>query len=111
MGLKRTELIDGCFARAMDDEPMFVLLARDLRAPEAVRRWAVQRKADITLGLKPESDMAMVTEAFETADNMEAWRSEHDGKWRTGLFAPRAPQPMGETRDEQVRRGMLGPNS
>ena len=40
MGTKLTELRDGCFARALDDEPMFVLLARDTSAPSLVRLWA-----------------------------------------------------------------------
>ena len=86
MGTKLTELRDGCFHAAMDDEPMFVLLARDDRAPARVREWAIQRKADISTGKRPESDMAQVDEAFECADNMEAWREENEGKWRTGLF-------------------------
>lgn len=93
MGIKSTEIVDGCFARAMDDEPMFVLLGRDRRAPHAVREWATQRKADISLGLKPESDMIMVDEAFECADRMVAWREENDGKWRNGLFAGVDPRP------------------
>jgi hypothetical protein len=71
----------------MDDEPMFVLLARDPRASGHVRDWATQRKADISLGAKPESDMVHVDEAFECADRMDAWREENDGKWRNGLFA------------------------
>lgn len=86
MGAKLTELRDGCFARAMDDEPMFVLLARDASAPKKVREWATQRKADISMGRKPASDMAVVDEAFETANKMEAWRETNDGAWRTGLF-------------------------
>jgi hypothetical protein len=87
MGTKAYEMINGCFARAMDDEPMFVLLARDAQAPQRVRDWATQRRADISMGLKPESDAALVDEAFECADLMEAWREENDGKWRNGLFA------------------------
>jgi hypothetical protein len=87
MGTKKTELVDGCFAKAMEDEPMFVLLGRDAQAPQRVRDWATQRRADISMGKKPESDMAMVDDAFATADRMEAWREENDGKWRNGLFA------------------------
>lgn len=93
MSTKAQELQSGCFARALDDEPMFVLLARDDRAPERVREWATQRRADISMGKRPESDMAVVDEAFQCADDMEDWREENDGKWRNGLFAgidPRA---------------------
>jgi hypothetical protein len=93
MGTKANEMINGCFAKAMDDEPMFVLLARDQQAPTRVRDWATRRKADISMGLKPETDMAMVDEAFECADRMEAWREENDGKWRNGLFAGVDPRP------------------
>lgn len=152
MGTKLQELRSGCFARAMDDEPMFVLLARDVTAPTQVRAWAIQRKADISMGRKPASDMAVVEEAFATADKMEAWREQNDGAWRGGLFGQGTRQesiaidaefggteplvaacpipleswrctrgvghdgpceavPMGESRDEMLRRGMLGNGS
>lgn len=87
MGTKLTELRDGCFHRAMDDEPMFVLLARDLSAPSKVRAWADEREAEVQAGRKPASDMESVHEARECADRMERWRERNDGAWRTGLFA------------------------
>lgn len=90
MTTKREELREGsngCFARALEDEEMFILLARDDQAPTRVREWAIKRRSDIHLGLKPESDMEQVAEAYATADRMEAWREENDGKWRNGLFA------------------------
>lgn len=89
MGTKLQELRSGCFAAAMDDEPMFVLLGRDPSAPDNVRAWADEREAAIKAGRKPSSDMSKVTEARECADNMEAWREENDGAWRDGLFARR----------------------
>ncbi len=106
MGTKKTELQDGCFAKAMDDEPMFVLLARDVQAPKRVRDWAIQRKSEIALGQKPVSDMPMVDEAFETADRMEEWRVERNGAWRNGLFGD---QPNAETQVamREVRSGNL----
>lgn len=87
MGTKLQELRDGCFAAAMDDEPMFVLLARDANAPAQVRQWADEREFDIRAGRKPASDMNKVVEARACADHMEAWREDNDGKWRDGLFA------------------------
>lgn len=87
MGTKAQELRDGCFARAMDDEPMFVLLARDPSAPALARQWADERAAAIHRGDRPETDIEQVIEARRCADRMEAWREENDGKWRTGLFA------------------------
>jgi hypothetical protein len=87
MGTKLQELRSGCFAKAMDDEPMFVLLARDAQAPAKVREWADERARQIDHGERPASDMAQITEARECADRMEAWRIENDGAWREGLFA------------------------
>lgn len=107
MGTLKEELEHGCLSKALPDEPMFVLLARDAQAPRRVRDWAAQRTSDISLGKKPESDQALVQEAYQCAERMEAWREEHDGKWRTGLFADE-PVPMGESCDEMIRRGMLG---
>jgi hypothetical protein len=87
MGTKLQELRNGCFANAMDDEPMFVLLARDPNAPAQVREWADQREHDINAGRRPTTDRAQVAEARQCADNMERWREENDGAWRSGLFA------------------------
>ena len=87
MGTKLQELRDGCFAAAMDDEPMFVLLARDPSAPWLARKWADEREAQIRTGRKPASDMSKVQEARACADNMERWREANDGAWRKGLFA------------------------
>jgi hypothetical protein len=87
MGTKLTELRDGCFHRAMDDEPMFVLLARDPSAPSQIRSWADYRERAINEGSRPATDMQDVISARNEADRMEAWRAENDGAWRTGLFA------------------------
>ncbi len=45
MALKREELINGRFAAAADDEPLFVLRSTDPRAPNIVREWARQYHA------------------------------------------------------------------
>lgn len=63
-----------CYANAAVDEPMFILLARDIQASELVRAWANKRRQMITVGVKPASDMPMVNEAEQCADAMEAWR-------------------------------------
>lgn len=86
MGTKLTELRSGCFHAAMDDEPMFVLLARDPSAPKLVRQWADKRTGEINSGTRPASDMGKVLDALENADRMEHWRKENDGAWRDGLF-------------------------
>jgi hypothetical protein len=56
-----------CYANALPDEPMFVLLARD---------------PDIQCGLRPQSDAALVAEAEECAWAGQEWRRKNDGAWR-----------------------------
>jgi len=71
-----------CFANALPDEPMFVLLARDPSAPGLVEVWAVQRAQAIERGAKPLADQDMVTEALACARLMHTWRNANHGKWR-----------------------------
>ena len=79
---------DPCYDAALPDEPMFVLLARDPQAPQAVRDWAAQRAALIAAGERPTSDMVKVIEAGRLADRMVAWRADADESWRNqGLLA------------------------
>jgi len=77
-----------CYANALRDEPMFILLARDPLAPELVEEWAVRRYSDIAKGLRPESDMAMVEEAQRLAFEMREWRTRNEGKWRGAVRDP-----------------------
>ena len=77
-----------CYANALPDEPMFVLLARDPDAAYIVRLWAGMRSRRIKEGQRPEGDEALVNEATECADNMERWRAENDGAWRKLGAAP-----------------------
>lgn len=58
-----------CYENAAPDEPMFVLLARDISAPETVRRWATLR---VLLG-KNQPDDAQIVEAMECANAMEEY--------------------------------------
>lgn len=99
MGTKLQELRDGCFHAAMDDEPMFVLLARDPAAPGLVRNWARQREDQIIRGSRPASDMGKVNEARQCADRMERWREANDGVWRTGMFADNTGQDQPQRGD------------
>lgn len=77
MGTKNNPGKFDCYANALPDEPMFILLARDVAAPLAVRNWADYREMQINAGTKPESDRPMVAEARECAANMERWRQEY----------------------------------
>lgn len=71
-----------CYANALADEPMFILLARDPYAPDLVEEWAAQRQRDIESGERPDTDWPMVHEAYQCATDMQAWRDANDGKWR-----------------------------
>jgi hypothetical protein len=71
-----------CYANAMPDEPMFVLLARDSQAPFLIERWAEEREWDIKNHFRPSEEEAMVSEARECANAMREWRKANDGKWR-----------------------------
>ena len=82
MGTKAKPGKFDCYANALPDEPMFILLARDPGAAFAVEMWADRRENAINIGIKPKSDMAMVKEARDCARIMRAWREANDGKWR-----------------------------
>jgi len=75
MGTKNQPAKFDCYANALPDEPMFVLLARDQFAPELVDQWAIHRIMAIERGDKPESDRAQAREAFACAKAMRAWRA------------------------------------
>lgn len=70
MGTKNCPGKFDCYANAEPDEPMFVLLGRDESAADLVDEWADWREEEINLGLKPESDRAMVVEARSCAMHM-----------------------------------------
>lgn len=71
-----------CYNNALADEPMFILLGRDQSAPLLVEQWALNRLRDIEAGIRPETDRAMATEAYECAQAMQNWRAANLGKWR-----------------------------
>ena len=56
-----------CYANAKPDEPMFVLLGRDVRAPILVEMWAAMSELK---GTDPEK----IAEARRCAEQMRAWR-------------------------------------
>ena len=82
MGSKSTPGRFDCYANALPDEPMFVLLARDPDFFRLVHEWAVRRGADVRCGLRPQSDMALVAEAEACAWEGERWRKANNGVWR-----------------------------
>lgn len=83
-----------CLAKIMPDEPFFLLMARDLCAPKAVRYWAVQRRNYLQAGtIKYDDDVAQIYEAEQTSYDMEKWYAENATgrsvpRWRTFKPAP-----------------------
>lgn len=69
MGTKNTPGDYDCYANAEPDEPMFILLGRDTRAPSLVDEWADVSEARGT-------DPAKVAEARACADAMRRWRKD-----------------------------------
>ena len=67
---------NGCFYRALDDEPIFVLLARDPCFAETIRGWETSRQALIGRGEKPQGDHPMLLEALATATAGVVWRND-----------------------------------
>ena len=67
MAIKREELVSGCIAKAADDEPVFVLRAQDMLAPDIVREWA--KRAAYLLG----PNHPKVQESLKLASLMEQW--------------------------------------
>lgn len=76
MGTKNDPAKYDCYANALPDEPMFILLARDPHAPALVEQWAERR-------LQRGEDPAMVREALDCARAMREWRAAGPpSRWR-----------------------------
>jgi hypothetical protein len=82
MGSKNEPGKFDCYANALPDEPMFVLLARDPDFERLVKEWAVRRQYAILCGDRPDSDHDLVCEALECGIRGSQWRKENMGKWR-----------------------------
>jgi phosphatidylethanolamine-binding protein (PEBP) family uncharacterized protein len=67
MGTKENPGKYDCYDKAVPDEPMFVLLARDPDASTLVRFWHVLK------GQQGE-DNSKLEEAWKCADQMDEWR-------------------------------------
>lgn len=101
MGSKTNPGKFDCYAAALPDEPMFVLLGRDPLAPFLVSIWAAVRMADwekagVVLdamigraggqfGLAPDIDKGV--EAMDCSVDMFGWRAAHEGAWRADATA------------------------
>jgi hypothetical protein len=80
MGTKKNPGTFDCYANAEDDEPMFVLLARDVRAPEVIELWCQLSEAK---GTDPEK----IKEARKCISEMRDWRRRrfHEDHLRIGI--------------------------
>ena len=72
MGTKNNPGAFDCYENAEPDEPMFVLLARDRRAPGLVEQWAT-RYID-SFAVVTDEHRAKAQEARDCANAMRAWR-------------------------------------
>jgi hypothetical protein len=68
MAIKSQERVAGCFAKAAEDEPLFVLRAQDKLAPIVIRLWA-------ELAAFNGAGLEKVHEAKRLAFEMEQWPS------------------------------------
>lgn len=82
MGTKQIPSPFDAYDKALPDEPMFILLARDASAPHMVRQWAYEREREVAQCRRPEADLAMVAEARCCANVMALWREENFDAWR-----------------------------
>ncbi len=68
-----TKNTDQTLTKVGEDEPIFVLRAQDLLAPDAVEFWV---SSAAMLGVSPEK----LREAENLADAMRDWQEDHDCK-------------------------------
>lgn len=81
---------DSCLSKARPDERIFVLLARDLAAPAAIRAWVAER---LRLGTNKPFDQQIV-EALTCADLMEVERAEEIADRQRGELQPQLEAPI-----------------
>ena len=82
MGTKNNPGKFDCYANALPDEPMFILLSRDPTFYKYVFNWAEERIQQIKCGERPDNDFAMVQEAIDCAKAGQNWRKDNYGIWR-----------------------------
>lgn len=80
MAIKSIERATGCWPRAAEDEPLFVLKSTDILAPMIVREWAAcYREKHIKAGTGGKKLAAVILkyeEALELANSMESYRAK-----------------------------------
>ena len=66
-----------CLAKAMHDEPYFVLIGRDDDAHDALLTWICKRLEAVLRDERSRDDLPQVREAFDCLIAMIAWRNAH----------------------------------
>lgn len=79
---------NSCYAKALPDEPMFILLGRDPDAPTTIRAWAGIREQRLIDEDKDGSEDEQIDAAVADAEAFEKWRADNDGKWRDAKPTP-----------------------
>lgn len=92
-----------CLAHAMQDEPYFVLLARDAAGGhQALFEWILKRLEAVRDGKKPLSDIPQVREALDCLYDMQSWHEQHQ---RSG--APQSLLKLPSAGDKAWINGVL----
>lgn len=86
-----------CYAKLIDDEPYFVLRAKDPDAPQVVEDWVRRRSQRAGNEQNPKLE-----EALQTAAAMRQWRLEHVDQETGKLIEPP------KTKHEQAVAEMAG---
>jgi hypothetical protein len=73
MATKAEEIKNGCLSKVAEDEPVFVLRAKDGLAPTVVKIWALIAKQAGVLDEK-------CVEAILLAEEMERWQERNGSK-------------------------------
>jgi hypothetical protein len=104
MGTKDKPGTYDCYSRAEPDEPMFVLLGRDVTAPLLVTLWAYMRTHLKGFDQASSEDKAQIFEAMDCAGAMAEWLELKDKD--VGQVFAALEFAMQRIRDvEAIRRG------
>lgn len=96
MGTKQNPGEFDAYAKALPDEPMFILLGRDANAPALILDWIMERQSRVQKGhitTTPEL-LKQLTEATQCVSDMLLWRQKNYGAW-WGKDAAYIPPPTG----------------
>ena len=88
MGTKNNPGPIDCYAKAEPDEPIFILLARDIIGSDTVRAWAYARIAQTG-----DPRDAKAIQAFEISVAMDEWRNDRISARKRAASGDREDKP------------------